>query len=655
MENSSKENHVKSTSIVKPSAIDIRDYKPSKTSLELKTPSVTVNLLSETFNTDINQQTKDSQLQKSANDIEGSNLYSYSVRNKYPKVEAFSVSKTPLTIQALSTRGTSFKPNISKSPSSRVLPKPNTEKRLNTMGSPTAQSLCSSPRAFKGQTEAVKVPVFPSKANSLTDKNLKRSASEHKIMPVSATSARSENVNKFPSEQQNRPIIPRPNRKPQTAQKKNVNNSIEKPLKNSMKTNEVVLTEKNETPKKPQGLSTNSPRINSAQSYSQKLKGDIAPPIDPQLKTPKGGASSMRTVKSLTSLPSKIPGENNKNIAGYNKSGGKPNNTALKEIFLNCKSETDLDREIRNRTEISSPASMMKRDRTSLSKLNFEQEKNVSNFHEDLHAVKTTYFQPIEDFKLNEFIQNVKNSHHNSAKSQCKVHREADIENNKNIKQPLSVTSFNAVLPSPATLSERNNNTSKSVVTEKHIEEKALKPKYNNSNHNENINIDTKIVKVEIHPAKEKMQRSNSKDQILNRKQGKFYESKRESQQKENLLKSARLRPGENLYSANESLSVSKNSRTSLIARVHGDSKLSPKGAIVSHDMDTNTYSKLDQLLKNFKGDKIEMTTDRENKETRDMNEGLFANNCGDDEEAPMALSNLKKSLAKILIAKNEN
>jgi len=152
-----------------------------------------------------------------------------------------------------------------------------------------------------------------------------------------------------------------------------------------------------------------------------------------------------------------------------------------------------------------------------------------------------------------------------------------------------------------------------------------------------------------VQTARERTNKRKDSDQYRERKHEKYYEKPRD-----NLIKSARYNlSDENAMFSNESLTI-KGLQRSVVTRGPGD-KLSPTSVIIGNTGgETNNFSKLDQLLKNFK-DKDKAKNEKDLAKNLE-GDGLFAPNLtGADEEPSAILSNLRKSLAKILIVKNEN
>jgi hypothetical protein len=156
-----------------------------------------------------------------------------------------------------------------------------------------------------------------------------------------------------------------------------------------------------------------------------------------------------------------------------------------------------------------------------------------------------------------------------------------------------------------------------------------------------------------VQTARERPTKKKDHEQYRDRKNEKFYEIPRE-----NLIKSARYNSDENGMFSNESITI-RGLQRSVVTRGPGD-KLSPTSTFMRNhgggsEREINNFSKLDQLLKNFKDEKLEKNRAEREKKEQALEDGLFAPSIGGEDEEPSAmLSNLRKSLAKILIVKNE-
>lgn len=284
-------------------------------------------------------------------------------------------------------------------------------------------------------------------------------------------------------------------------------------------------------------------------------------------------------------------------------------------------------------------------------------------------ALKTTYFRPIEDIKLTEYIQSIRSSQKQLHKfeyksTDCLLEDNEAADQQQREKPQTGFTSFSTTLqstPDAVMMTERNALINQDINIEKRSEtlpeqlttrfESAYRSNMKESptRFSKNSQKPESSLNYMVQTARERTNKRKDSDQYRDRKHEKYYEKPRD-----NHIKSARYNlSDENAMFSNESLTI-KGLQRSVVTRGPGD-KLSPTSVIIGNTGgETNNFSKLDQLLKNFK-DKDKAKNEKDLAKNLE-GDGLFAPNLtGADEEPSAILSNLRKSLAKILIVKNEN
>lgn len=399
-----------------------------------------------------------------------------------------------------------------------------------------------------------------------------------------------------------------------------------------------------------------------------------AQPIENQLEAKM--LSSLRPTRSLTSLKADQKRGNTPTLPQQPKVT--PQSSTRK--VATSRSRTDIDHQNKGYSNVINTPSMST-DRMS-PKIVFpaaQTERTQPQPQQpkiDPLSLKTTYFRPIEDTKLTEYIQSIRNSQKQICRFEYKS-TDCLLQEEPEPQKEAIVSSFSTTLqslPDQAIQTERNILNNKDTNIEKRAEtlpEQLLTQRFESigayrSNMKESPTSSAQKNRLGnkksepsfnymVQTTRERTTKKKDTEQYRDRKHEKFYEIPRE-----NLIKSARFNNSdENAMFSHESLTI-RGLQRSVVTRGPGD-KLSPtstfmrNGAGGGSEREINNFSKLDQLLKNFKDEKFEKIKAEKEKKEQALEDGLFAPSLGGADEEPSAmLSNLRKSLAKILIVKNE-
>jgi len=388
-------------------------------------------------------------------------------------------------------------------------------------------------------------------------------------------------------------------------------------------------------------------------------------PIESQFeaKTP----ASLRPTRSLTSLKA---GQKRGNTPTLPQQPKVTPQSSTRKVATS-RSRTDIDQQNKGYSNVINTPSIST-DRMS-PKLVFPEQRIQQQQQPkvDPLSLKTTYFRPIEDTKLTEYIQSIRNSQKQISRFEYKS---TDCLLQEEPQKEAFVSSFSTTLqslPEQGIQTERNILNNKDINIEKRAEtlpEQLLTNRFESvgayrSNMKESPTSSAQKNRLGnkksepsfnylVQTTRERNIKKKDNEPYRDRKHEKFYEIPRENQ-----IKSARFNNSdENAMFSHESLTI-RGLQRSVVTRGPGD-KLSPTSTFMRHGVgggsETNNFSKLDQLLKNFKDEKL----NKAEKEKKDqaLEDGLFAPTSfgGADEEPSAMLSNLRKSLAKILIVKNE-
>jgi len=662
-----------------------RSLKTSKIIPDSSTPSVSINLMLGTMKVDHkkkNNTSKNSMIQQASQSSPAKDITS---RSRKPRVSTLGVARSSLTIQAV------IQPSKERSNNNKSI---SSLKRSNSKKEDKIHSNCVSPTKFDPEIaepeKVTAIPVFPSNSNELSGQGLKKSASENKLLlqkPESFFDSLKEEKSKI--------SVGSTTKKKGSAQKILRKNTAS--ISQSAKKEASQIKTKNKLNKTHRvqisTLDVGS-HIGSMKSLPEDLpidEGEVSPTLQAlttqenqvEAKTP----ASLRPTRSMTSLKANQKRVNTPTLQQQLQSQPQlPPQSKSQRItpqastrkLMSSRSRVDTKGGFYN--QINTPS--MSTDRLSprtmfsthtQSQIQSQREQDKTAMINPL-ALKTTYFRPIEDTKLTEYIQSIRNTQKQTSRfeyksTDCLLDNEADQQQKE--KPQTIVTSFSTTLqstPDQVKMTERIALTNQDINIEQRSETlpeqlltnrvgsayrsnmKESPTKFNNYSHKSSESSLNYLVQT----ARERTYKKTDNEQYRERKHEKYYEK----QPRDNLIKSARFnsQSDENHMFSNESLTL-KGLQRSVVTRGPGD-KLSPTSVIIGNtEKEINNFSKLDQLLKNFKDEKVEKA---KAKNERDLaknleGDGLFTPNLGSDEEPSAMLSNLRKSLAKILIVKNEN
>jgi len=516
------------------------------------------------------------------------------------------------------------------------------------------------------------------KCNELSGKSLAKSASENKLLTASALSQKPGSFFDSLKEEKSKMSVSSTNttaKKKQSVQKilrKNLVSVSQSAKKDSSSSSsQVKLKNKaNKTHRVQVSTLDTASQIGSMKDIPSVEDSPLLQPTMPsenqlEAKTP----SALRPTRSLTSL--KADQKRGKTPTLPQQPSTTPQTSTRK--IMSSRSRTNIEQNKGYSNVINTPS--MSTDRMS-PKIVFPAAQTEPKANKvDPLSLKTTYFRPIEDTKLTEYIQSIRNSQ----KQICKFeYKSTDCLLQEEPQKEAIISSFSTTLqslPEQAIQTERNILINRDINVEKRAEtlpEQLLAQRFESSGSAYRSNMKesptgsaqkSRLGNQKSEPsfnymvqtARERTTKKKDNEQYRDRKHDRFYEIPRE-----NLIKSARYNNSdENAMFSNESLTI-RGLQRSVVTRGPGD-KLSPtstfmkNGAGGGSEREINNFSKLDQLLKNFKDEKLEKNRAEREKKDQALEDGLFAPSIGGADEEPSAmLSNLRKSLAKILIVKNE-
>lgn len=549
----------------------------------------------------------------------------------------------------------------------------------------------SSPRHFYQKIMGARVPLCPSKSNNRSKREGERQASEHKTLSsLTAINIDETNISHKEPETESSASISK------TYYKKKIANKLLS--KNTSASQSCLTSRSNAQSKMNNTTNFKSPRqLSKYEGATMKLNSARSPRKDESMVSQALPSSRLVSPesKSLSKEPKVV--RPTKSIAAFHAvekniesqpSGSKRKENAYlyginpKRISLDAEKKSprlDSSKSSRAATGRNIPLLHFDRLESNAAQINSSKNQQNTNFK----TPQSTYFKPIEDFKLDEFIHNTRYSRGTSQKNDENLNVLVPSNTNGKQQKPpkpekpsLSIvnTPSTATIPSYQVLSERNMNKENNTISQKYF-----KNEYKKSSKDVNSEIQLReqpkqVTPVQNHygilttPRLEMMSLLNKKSlserprsKELTRR-SKLQENDgiikhlAESNHKENHMHSPKRGSEDNL-STTDSLSVTKTSKKKMFARIIGE-KISPKGKLIDPERNIKTYSRLDELLKTLKDEKMDRSADSSIKGmARSPDKDLFANSFrayGIQEEGPFVLSSTK-GLAQILMSRNEN